>query len=111
MPRRRAFMRQGLTALAALAGLRTAGANPRAAVEIRDYKFLPDILTVKAGTAVRWINREKRTSHSVQFEQGGVRSDRLFPDESWEHVFHRPGRYRYICDPHSEMKGLIVVTE
>ena len=81
-------------------------------VRIEGYKFLPSEVTLKVGDTVRWINREKRTSHSVVFPaEGGLESERMFPDESWERRFDKPGRYEYHCGPHPEMRGLIVVSE
>lgn len=81
-------------------------------VEIRNYKFEPASVTVKAGTRVKWVNAEKRTSHSVWFkEEGLAESERFFPDESWSRTFERPGTYRYTCGPHPEMLGTVVVTE
>ena len=78
---------------------------------IQDYQFTPALLTVKAGTTVKWTNREKRTSHSVLFSgPGGFESERMFPGESWQHRFDTPGSVPYTCGPHPEMKGVIVVT-
>ena len=81
-------------------------------VNIRDYKFEPSQLEIKAGTAVKWTNQEKRTSHSVLFTgPGGFESERMFPGESWQRTFDKPGTYAYTCGPHPEMKGGIDVTE
>jgi len=81
-------------------------------IRIEGYKFLPSEASIRAGDSVHWINREKRTSHSVVFPaEGGLESERLFPEESWERRFEKAGRYEYHCGPHPEMKGLIVVSE
>ena len=79
-------------------------------VRIENYKYEPAEVTIKAGDTVRWVNREKRTSHSVVFpKEGGLESERMFPDESWQRRFDKAGRYEYHCGPHPEMKGSIVV--
>jgi plastocyanin len=79
---------------------------------IAGYQFEPAQVTVRAGTTVRWINREKRTSHSVYFTgQDAFESDRLFPGESWSYRFELAGVRDYHCGPHPEMRGRIVVTE
>ncbi len=79
-------------------------------VQIANYQFSPAEIRIKAGDSVRWLNREKRTSHSVVFPQeGGRESERLFPDESWTREFARPGRFPYQCGPHPEMQGVILV--
>lgn len=81
-------------------------------VGIREYKFEPAELKIKAGTTVKWTNLEKRTSHSVLFTgPGGFESERMFPGESWQRTFDRPGTHAYTCGPHPEMKGGIEVTE
>jgi plastocyanin len=79
-------------------------------VQIKGNLFIPETLTVKAGSTVKWINTERRTSHSVLFPQeGNLESERMLPGESWERRFDKPGRYPYTCSPHPEMKGLVVV--
>lgn len=81
-------------------------------VRIEGYKYLPAEVRIKAGDSVRWTNHEKRTSHSVLFPaEGGLESERLFPDESWQRRFDRPGRYAYHCGPHPEMEGVVLVAE
>jgi plastocyanin len=81
-------------------------------VAIRDYKFEPATIEVKVGQTVKWINGEKRTSHSIFFQgPSGFETERLFPGESWERVFDKPGTYPYTCGPHPEMTGQVVVTE
>ena len=79
-------------------------------VVIQDYRFQPQELQIKVGDTVKWINKEKRTSHSVVLpvDQGGE-SERFFPDESWQRRFDAPGRYTYRCGPHPEMSGVIDV--
>ena len=80
------------------------------------YTFCPVTLTVKRGTTVRWVNVDKRTSHSVWFKQAGKpEMPRLFPEESVEMTFDLPaGEYPYICGPHGEsddMRGTVTVVE
>lgn len=79
-------------------------------VSIQEYRFSPPEVRIKAGDTVKWINREKRTSHSILFSAGDVpESERLFPDEFWQRTFSRPGSYSYRCGPHEEMKGVVIV--
>jgi plastocyanin len=68
-------------------------------------------LRIQAGTTVRWVNAEKRTTHTVRFAGAdGMESERLFPGESFERRFDKPGAYAYICGPHPEMTGHVDVT-
>ncbi len=81
-----------------------------AEVGIREYRYDPPTLTVKVGTSVRWTNNEKRVSHSILFlGPGGFESDRIFPGETFERTFDRPGKFPYTCGPHPEMRGLVEV--
>lgn len=81
-------------------------------VGIEKYLFTPQEISIRQGDTVKWVNHEKRTSHSVVFPQeGGRESERLFPEESWERRFELPGRYEYHCGPHPEMKGVVLVGE
>jgi plastocyanin len=87
-------------------------ANGVAEVRIENYKFDPPELKVKVGTTVKWVNNEKRTSHSVIWlGAGGFESERMFPGESYQRRFDKPGTYPYTCGPHPEMKAVIVVTD
>lgn len=101
----------GLLLLALCGG--TAGAGNEALVIIRDYKFIPQDITVKPGQTLRWENREKRQYHSVWFEASGEDEpeDYLFPQDSYERSFDKPGIYPYRCGPHPEMTGTVTVAE
>lgn len=81
-------------------------------VEIRDFAFHPAQITIKAGSTVRWTNREKRQYHSVWFQEAGdPEPDYIFPDEYYERSFDEPGVFNYRCGPHEYMKGTVTVTE
>ncbi|WP_170423910.1 cupredoxin domain-containing protein [Ruegeria arenilitoris] len=72
------------------------------------YTFCPVELTVKLGTTVRWVNVDKRTSHSVLLKDGSEpESDRLFPEESVDLTFLTPGPQEYLCGPHWETQKMI----
>ena len=88
-------------------------AEPVMIVPMYKYTFCPPNITIKTGTTVRWVNVDKRTSHSVQVPDTGVpESDRLFSEEFFEMTFEQPGEFGYICVPHWEeydMTGKITV--
>jgi len=110
LARRHVVAAAALAAVSSLLAAAPAAATTPVVVDMRDNRFIPQTLTVKVGTTVRWTNSERRTSHSVLFTgEGGFESPRMFPGESWEHRFDRPGRFPYICGPHPEMRGEIVV--
>lgn len=72
------------------------------------YHFCPGELAVKPGTTVRWINVDRRTSHSVWFRDGGrPETVRLFPEEHVDIVADmEPGMHAYLCGPHWEREGM-----
>jgi plastocyanin len=98
----------GLASLAGFLGVERASAAEHV-VTVADYKYSPAEVRVKPGDTVTWVNQERRTSHSVLFEQTGEESVRFFPDEKWSRVFPQAGRFEYRCGPHPEMKGVVVV--
>lgn len=79
-------------------------------VVIEQFRFDPPVLTVRQGTTVRWVNRERRTHHSVIFNgEGQPASDLLFPGDTWSRQMNTPGTHPYFCGPHPEMKGVVEV--
>ena len=100
----------GLALAFSLLAISPVHAQQTVEVVIQNYRFEPAEVRIRAGDTVRWINREKRTSHSVLFSsnQGGE-SERFFPEETWQRRFDAPGSYAYSCGPHPEMKGLVEV--
>lgn len=78
-------------------------------VSISGYRFSPETVRIRPGDTVRWVNQEKRTSHSVVID--GQESERFFPGESWEKRFEVVGEFRYHCGPHPEMKGVALVAD
>lgn len=85
-----------------------------------DNNFLPEALTVEAGTEVVWTNNG-RNDHDVTPVDGlnaaawGVKSEVFVPKATYSHVFDQPGTYPYFCTIHGTAKagmvGTIVVTE
>jgi len=79
------------------------------------YNFCPAAITVKPFTTVRWVNVDKRTSHSVLVpDSGQPESDRVFSEEIVEMTFLTAGDHKYLCGPHWEthdMIGMVTVAE
>ncbi|WP_296594346.1 plastocyanin/azurin family copper-binding protein [Roseibium sp.] len=84
-------------------------------VTMYKYRFCPEEISVPVGTTVRWVNVDKRTSHSVILKDlGEPESDRLFPEEAFEFTFLSAGEQNYLCGPHwetQEMIGRVTVTD
>lgn len=75
------------------------------------HTFCPSRLTVKAGQTLRWINVDRRTSHSVWFRDAGqAESERVFGEEKIEMKIDLPkGEHQYICGPHWKDDGMVAV--
>lgn len=82
-------------------------------VTMYKYKFCPSQITVPRGTTIRWVNVDKRTSHSVILKGSQIpESDRIFPEEVFEFTFEFPGPQDILCGPHwetQEMFGMVTV--
>lgn len=95
-----------------LFGAPSADAEGVTVVKMYKYRFCPAEITVPVGTTVRWVNVDKRTSHSV-IVPDAPESDRAFPEESIEFTFLSEGDQRYLCGPHwktQQMIGMVTVT-
>ncbi|GAO37150.1 hypothetical protein SCT_2568 [Sulfuricella sp. T08] len=98
--------------LAALILASVANAGEVVEVSIEKMQFEPQLVKIKPGITVKWVNNERRNNHSVFFEKEGYpESERFFPGESWQRTFDKPGVYPYRCGPHPEMTGVVEVAE
>ena len=82
-----------------------------AKIEIREYSYVPNNLTVPAGTKVTWVNHDE-TAHTVN-DAGPTKlfnSAALDTDDSYSFTFTEPGTYKYFCHLHPKMVGTITVT-
>jgi plastocyanin len=79
------------------------------------YRFCPAELKVKRGATVRYVNVDKRTSHSVWLKDDGrEESERVFQEGVVEvsTIGLADGRHSVLCGPHWErdgMKAVIIV--
>lgn len=81
-------------------------------VNITPEKFDPMVVKVKAGTTVRWVNKDEKASHSVYFEEEGMpESDTLVNSESWQRSFDKAGFYPYVNGKHPEINGVVEVSD
>jgi plastocyanin len=102
-----------LVSLAALWSLAASGpsnAAPPAPIQIviKDFMFTPNSLTVKAGSAVTWVNRDDEP-HSVVSDTGLFRSGAIDTNETFSFKFDKPGTYHFTCAIHPRMVGTIIV--
>ena len=77
-------------------------------VKIDNFTFGPTELTVKAGTTVRWTNRDD-IPHTVVSPDKVFKSKVLDTDEQFSFTFSTPGTFPYFCSIHPKMTGKVVV--
>ncbi len=78
-------------------------------VSIEDFAFAPANIVIDAGTTVTWTNYDN-VGHTVTSDSGDELDSGLFgEDDTFSHTFETPGEYRYYCEPHPNMKGLVTV--
>jgi plastocyanin len=76
-----------------------------ATVKLKDLKFNPDEVTIKAGEAVKWEWDENvlHNVHGDDFESPNT------PDGPYQHRFKKAGTYEYQCTLHAGMTGKVIV--
>lgn len=78
-------------------------------VEIKDFSFQPNSLTVPVGTTVMWINGDP-TEHTVTSDDGKFNSGNILSGGQFKFVFSQPGTYKYHCNIHPSMTATVTVT-
>ncbi len=86
----------------------TARAAASGSVTITDFQFSPAQITVDQGDTVTWTNNGP-TPHSATAPDGSFDTG-IFPaGQSRSHTFSEAGTFSYICTPHPNMQGTVVV--
>jgi plastocyanin len=87
------------------------GTGPGTQVSMKDIKFNPGTVTIKAGGKVTWTNDDS-VGHDVtadDFESGSPGG--IDGGSTFSHTFKKPGTYDYVCSVHPGMKGAVKVTK
>ena len=83
-------------------------------IEIKNFKFVPEKMTIKKGTIITWKNFDN-TKHNVIFDDesaGEVEGGKLISNgEQVSFTFNEVGDFPYHCMPHPYMKGSVTVTQ
>lgn len=78
-------------------------------IAIANFAFSPANITVKAGTAITWVNDDE-AAHSIKSSDGSFPgSENLNTGSSYQFKFDKPGTYNYSCGLHPSMHGTVVV--
>jgi amicyanin len=86
----------------------TRGGGPEHAVQIVAFGFSPAELTIAVGDTVTWTNLDP-VAHTATSTSGAFDSGDLVLNDSFSFTFTAAGTYDYLCTPHPEMTGRIVV--
>jgi plastocyanin len=78
-------------------------------IEIKDFAFNPQTITVKSGETVTWINRDEEPHTIVSVGKQFKKSTALDTDQEFTITAGAPGTYDYFCSVHPKMTGTIVV--
>lgn len=79
-------------------------------IGIDNFNFTPATLTVKAGTAITWINKDDVPHLIVSPQNKFKASPVLDTDQRYSATLKTPGTYDYFCSLHPKMQGKIIVT-
>ena len=81
-------------------------------VSIKDIKFIPHDVTVKAGQKIVWTHDDGQIPHNVTATKGEkFASDTLTGGETYEYTPKKAGTIDYVCTIHEGQDGQITVTE
>jgi plastocyanin len=100
----------GLVALGLLlaAGYVAWAAPSPVTVEVKEFKFKPESITVALGTTVTWRNGDEEP-HTITSTDGVFRSSALESAGRFSYTFTKPGTYHYFCAIHPHMRADVVV--
>jgi plastocyanin len=85
--------------------------NKQNRIEIKDFAFNPQTLTVKSGEQITWVNRDEEPHTVVSVEKQFKKSTALDTDQTFTVTAGAPGTYTYFCSVHPKMTGTIVVVK
>lgn len=77
-------------------------------VWIQGMAYTPMTITVNAGTAITWTNKDA-VSHTVTSDGGSFDSGSLSTGGTFSHMFSSTGTFTYHCSFHSSMTATVVV--
>ena len=97
-------------AVAVSGGAGTVRAGGDHAVEIVNFAYAPQELTIRVGDTVTWTNLDV-VAHTATSTSGAFDSGDLEQGESYSLTFDAAGTYDYLCTPHPSMTGRIIVLE
>jgi plastocyanin len=89
----------------------TSSAGPSVAqrIAIEGVKFTPDVITVKRGEWVQWVNKDP-FPHTVT-SLGAFDSHSIPSGKTWKYRAREAGEFQYMCTLHPNMKAVLRVEQ
>lgn len=81
-----------------------------AKVEIENFAYDPDPVTIEEGGKVIWINRDS-DPHTATADDGSFDTGTLEEGKLGSESLKEPGTHTYTCTIHPEMEGTVEVVE
>jgi plastocyanin len=85
-------------------------AERSAKVEIVEYTYDPDPVTVQVGGKVIWLNQDT-APHTATADDGSFDTGTLERGKLKSETFKQAGTYTYFCEIHPTMHGTVEVVE
>lgn len=77
-------------------------------VEIVEFAYDPDPVTIEEGGKVTWINRDS-APHTATADDGSFDTETLEEGKLKSETFKETGTYPYFCEIHPDMRGTVEV--
>jgi plastocyanin len=100
-----------LSAFALAGDTKDAGTSKQHPIEIKDFAFNPQTITVRSGEKITWTNRDEEPHTIVSVEKQFKKSSALDTDQTFTITAGAPGTYTYFCSVHPKMTGTIIVVK
>jgi plastocyanin len=78
-------------------------------VDIQDFAYNPDPVTISIGQRVTWTNQDSAPHTATARDRDVLQSGTLNQGDTYTQTFDTPGTYDYFCEFHPNMKGTVVV--
>ncbi len=78
-------------------------------VDIQDFAYNPDPVTISVGQSVTWTNQDSAPHTATAKDRDVLQSGTLNQGDTYTQTFDTPGTYEYFCEFHPNMKGTVEV--
>jgi plastocyanin len=85
------------------------GARGALRIDITDFKFKPETVTVKAGAKVTWVNNDTAPHTATDAAHGAFDTGTLRKGDQKTLTLKKAGTYAYLCEFHPFMKATVIV--